>query len=74
MTLLECIEAAKKIHYVAPQKSFDKFTHDEIIYAALYEALQNEIIVYASIIQCKKYSSIKILYKSILKDYIKDFS
>lgn len=71
MGLLELIKLAQECKYIPPNKSFDDLTDDEVIYNALNETLKNEIQVYGAIIICRKYSVIKIIVKTLLKDYIK---
>lgn len=73
MTLLECIQVAKTIQYVPPNKPFDQYTYDEVCYATLYEVLKNDILVYCGILASERHAMVKMLFKASLKDYIKEF-
>jgi cytidylate kinase len=71
---LELIAKAKQCKYEKHTKSFNEYTEEEMNYAAIYEVLKNDLIVYALIIACRKYSPIKILIKYVLKEYTEKFS
>ena len=74
MPLLELITKAKKCNYIKQTKAFNEYTDEEMNHAAIHEVLKNDLIVYALIIACRKYSPIKILIKFVLKEYTEKFS
>jgi len=76
MTKLEdLIVIAQNITYVEPTNTnIDNWNNDDLLYKSINIALQSEIQIRAGLYICNSFPPLKLVYKSILNNYIKHFS
>lgn len=73
--LLELIIIAQNIPYIEPQsENIDDWTSDELVFKSIYIALNNPVQIKAGLHICNQFSPLKLIYKSILNQYIRYFS
>jgi hypothetical protein len=73
--LVELIAYAKTINYIEPTSSnSDEWSHDELVFKSIKIALDSDIQIKAGLHICNQFSPLKIIYKSILRQYINYFT
>ena len=73
--LVELIIIAQNIPYIEPQsENMDEWTSDELVFKSIYIALNNPVQIKACLHICNQFPPLKLIYKSILNQYIKYFS
>ena len=73
--LIELIVYAKTINYIEPSsQNSDEWSHDELVFKSIKIALDNDIQIKAAIHICNQFPPLKIIYKSILRQYIDYFT
>jgi len=73
--LVDMIAFARTIQYIEPHNpNVDTWTSDELLYKSINIALVNDIQIRASVNICKSFPFLKIIYKTILSKYIKNFT
>jgi|UniRef100_A0A6C0CXV8 hypothetical protein len=73
--LVELIIIAQNIPYIEPQsENMDEWTSDELVFKSIYIALNNPVQIKAGLHICNQFPPLKLIYKSILNQYIKYFS
>ena len=72
--LAELIEKAKCIKYIEPKsQNIEEWTSDELVFKSINIALQHDIQIKAGLYICKHFPPLKIIYNSILTQYINYF-
>ncbi|MDA7464605.1 hypothetical protein N8996_07440 [Candidatus Poseidonia alphae] len=73
--LVDLIEYAKTINYIEPSsQNSDEWSHDELVFKSIKIALDSDIQIKAGLHICNQFSPLKIIYKSILRQYINYFT
>ena len=73
--LEEMIIIAQNIPYIEPTSTnIDEWTSMELLHKSIHIALQNNIQIRAGLYICNQFPPLKIIYKSILSGYIKQFT
>jgi hypothetical protein len=73
--LVELIIIAQNIPYIEPQsENMDHWSSDELVFKSIYIALNNPVQIKAGLHICNQFPPLKLIYKSILNQYIKYFS
>ena len=73
--LVELIIIAQNIPYIEPQsENMDEWTSDELVFKSIYIALNNPVQIKAGLHICNQFPPLKLIYKSILNQYIRYFS
>jgi hypothetical protein len=73
--LVELIAYAKTINYVEPScENSDEWSHDELVFKSIKIALDSDIQIKAGLHICNQFPPLKIIYKSILRQYINYFT
>lgn len=73
--LVELIAYAKTINYIEPTSSnSDEWSHDELVFKSIKIALDSDIQIKAGLHICNQFPPLKIIYKSILRQYINYFT
>lgn len=73
--LVELILIAQNIPYVEPNsQTIDNWTSDELVFKSIHIALNNPVQIKAGLHICDQFPPLKLVYKSILNQYIKYFS
>ena len=73
--LVELIIIAQNIPYIEPQsENMDDWSSDELVFKSIYIALNNPVQIKAGLHICNQFPPLKLIYKSILNQYIKYFS
>jgi len=70
LTMNELMVLAKNIPYTHPNYSQDKWTTEDIYYAALCETVNSQYQIRASEIICGVFPPLKLLFKKTLRSYI----
>lgn len=71
--LLQLLDIAKNVHYNDPELPQDEWNQDEIMYKAIAIALDNPIQIRAALIMIDMFSPLKLVFKSIIRRYIKQY-
>jgi hypothetical protein len=73
--LVELIIIAQNIPYIEPQsENMDDWSSDELVFKSIYIALNNPVQIKAGLHICNQFPPLKLIYKSILNQYIRYFS
>ena len=73
--LVELIIIAQNIPYIEPQsENMDEWSSDELVFKSIYIALSNPVQIKAGLHICNQFPPLKLIYKSILNQYIRYFS
>lgn len=73
--LVELIAIAENIPYIAPiNPNIDDWTSDELLYESIHIALVNRVQIRSALNICNTFPPLKLVYKSILTQYIKYFT
>lgn len=73
--LVDLIKYAKAINYIEPSsQNSDEWSHDELVFKSIKIALDSDIQIKAGLHICNQFSPLKIIYKSILRQYINYFT
>jgi len=73
--LVDLIEYAKAINYIEPSsQNSDEWSHDELVFKSIKIALDSDIQIKAGLHICNEFPPLKIIYKSILRQYINYFT
>ena len=73
--LVELIIIAQNIPYIEPQsENMDEWSSDELVFKSIYIALNNPVQIKAGLHICNQFPPLKLIYKSILNQYIRYFS
>ena len=73
--LVELIAIAENIPYIAPiNPNIDHWTSDELLYESIHIALVNRVQIRSALNICNTFPPLKLVYKSILTQYIKYFT
>lgn len=73
--LPELIIIAQNITYIEPQlTNMDEWSSDELVFKSIYIALNNPVQIKAGLHICNQFPPLKLIYKSILNQYIRYFS
>jgi len=73
--LVELIAIAENILYIAPiNPNIDDWTSDELLYESIHIALVNRVQIRSALNICNTFPPLKLVYKSILTQYIKYFT
>lgn len=74
LNLLELLELSKQVYYVDPNLPEENWSNNEIIFKAINISINSPIQVKAGLIMCDMFPPIKIIFKTIIRRYIKYFS
>ena len=69
----ELIYLAKHVSYIKPDKEYESWTEDEILFHAMYLGINNNIQMDSIIITCKAYPPVKLIAKEKLRQYIQNY-
>ena len=73
--LAELIIIAQNIPYVEPSSlNMEQWTSDELDFKSIHIALHNPVQIKAGLHICDQFPPLKLIYKSILNQYIKYFN
>jgi len=73
--LAELIIIAQNIPYIEPSSSnMEQWTSDELVFKCIDIALHNPVQIKAGLYVCEQFPPLKLIYKSILNQYIKYFT
>ena len=73
--LIDLIVYAKTINYIEPSSAnSDEWSHDELVFKSIKIALDSDIQIKAGLHICNEFPPLKIIYKSILRQYINYFT
>ena len=73
--LVDLIEYAKAINYIEPSsQNSDEWSHDELVFKSIKIALDSDIQIKDGLHICNQFHPLKIIYKSILRQYINYFT
>ena len=73
--LVELIIIAQNIPYIEPQsENMDEWSSDELVFKSIQIALNNPVQIKAGLHICDQFPPLKLIYKSILNQYIRYFS
>jgi hypothetical protein len=73
--LAELIIIAQNIPYVDPTSTnMDEWSSDELVFKSIQIALNNPVQIKAGLHICDQFPPLKLIYKSILNQYIKYFN
>lgn len=75
VNLVEMIQHAQSIPYISPNsENIDNWTNEEVLYKSIEIALHNQIQIKAGLYITSVFPPLKLIYKSILKQYINHFT
>lgn len=73
--LIELVIIAQNINYIEPQSTnSDEWSLDELTFKAIKMALDNPLQIKAGLAICDQFPPLKLIYKSILNQYIKYYT
>jgi len=73
--LVDMIVIAQNVPYYEPiSQNIDEWTSDELLYKSINISLENGIQIRAALNICNTFPPLKIIYKSILSNYIKHYT
>jgi len=73
--LIELVVIAQNIPYITPTNpDIEQWSSNELLYECIHIALHNPIQIKAGLHICDQFPPLKLIYKSILNQYIKHFS
>lgn len=73
--LAELIIIAQNITYIEPNSTnMDEWSSDELVFKSIQIALNNPVQIKAGLHICDQFPPLKLIYKSILNQYIKYFT
>lgn len=73
--LLELIIIAQNTPYIAPNsENVEDWTSDELVFKSIQLALNSPVQIKAGLHICDQFPPLKLIYKSILNQYIKHFT
>lgn len=73
--LSELIIIAQNTPYIAPKsENIESWTSDELVFKSIQLALNSPVQIKAGLHICEQFPPLKLIYKSILNQYIKYFT
>jgi hypothetical protein len=73
--LIELVVIAQNITYIAPTNpDIEQWSSNELLFECIHIALHNPVQIKAGLHICDQFPPLKLIYKSILNQYIKYFN
>ena len=74
LNLVQLLEFAKQVEYCDPINEEIQWTDHEVIYKAINISINSPIQVRAGLIMCDMFPPLKIIFKTIIRRYIKHYT
>ena len=74
LNLVQLLELAKQVNYVDPNSEESQWNDHEVIYKAINLSINSPIQVRAALIMCDMFPPLKIIFKTIIRRYIKHYA
>tara|TARA_Y100001970_G_scaffold293212_1_gene438539 strand:- start:3453 stop:3698 length:246 start_codon:yes stop_codon:yes gene_type:complete len=74
LNLVQLLEFAKQVKYCDPINEETQWTDNEVIYKAINISINSPIQIRAGLIMCDMFPPLKIIFKTIIRRYIKYYT
>jgi len=73
LKLKELVLLAQNINYIKPEKPYEKWNEDEILYHATYIGVTNQAQIDSLYLTCKSFPPMKVIAKERLRKFVGNF-